>query len=559
MDLVAHVAIKLIRIILCKGVKVAYYDSTSQKVLHMKDYDSSPLNPQSFLQAFIVQSLRIAEMENLADEAGAKAHVEKVGLAASGCLEEVARERLNFKGEIDPEQYAELVADIKNHIGGQFQPASSGLGSIRVVNHCCPFGDLVKEAPELCRMTSSVFGAVAARNFGYAKVELHKRIATHDGLCDVRVYLDKELAANHDGDEYHFDDGKVTTKSGSSEVTLHLEECLRKAWCPPNDKSKWQLLKKSRRIVAESASMRKIIGEVEIFAPTLVTILVTGETGVGKEVVARAVHALSKRAYSVFLAVNCGAIPENLIESALFGHEKGAFTDAHQAHEGFFERTDGGTLFLDEVDSLPLSAQARLLRVLQEGEYERVGGHKAHYTDTRIIAASNSNLEHLIAEGRFRQDLYYRINVVPINIPPLRERPDDIIALVSCFLKKLAEKHDGASKVLSESSWAKVFSYSWPGNLRELENVLERSYLFESSSVIEDVFVPIVNEQDNPIENLREAKKKASMEVEARVVKNSLIRARGNVSAVARQIGITPRAMHMKLKTHGIEATIYRK
>jgi len=523
----------------------------------MNEPEAKQLNPTSFLQAFIVQSIRIAEANNGEHVAGSVDHVEKVGLATGGCLEAVARRRLGFEGSIEADQYAALILDIKNLIGGEFRQVPGEAGSIRVVNHRCPFGDLVQEAPELCRMTSSVFGAIAARNFGYAKVELNKRIASKDGLCDVRVYLDPEVASRHTGDVYRCEGGEVTARTANSVVTGRLEEMLCKAWCPPSDGGKWQQSQR-RRIVAESAAMRRALQAVEVVAPTTASVLITGETGVGKEVIARAVHAMSQRADRIFLAVNCGAIPENLVESALFGHEKGAFTDAYQAREGFFERTDGGTLFLDEVDCLPLPAQARLLRVLQEGEYERVGGRQTRFTDARIVAAANSNLEQLVEAGRFRRDLYYRINVVPIHIPPLRERPDDVSALVSHFLKLLAEKYPGPRKALSERAWASVLGYAWPGNLRELENVLERSYLFARGSIIDEIAVNGESRQADEMNNLREAKKRASMGVESRVIKDTLSRTRGNVSAVARQLGITPRAVHMKLRKHGIDASSYR-
>lgn len=523
----------------------------------MNEPDPKPLDPITFLQAFIVQSLRVAELDSASSD-GFSDHVAKVALATSGCLEDVARRHLSLTGTLEPDQYAEVIIDIKNLIGGGFEQVPGEDGSIRVVNHRCPFGDMVKEAPELCRMTSSVFGAIAARNFGYAKVELHKRIATRDGLCDVRVYMDPEVAAAHNGDEYRSEGDMITGQSANSVVTSRLEEMLCKAWCPPIDAGRRQH-PKHRHIVAESDAMRSALQAVEVVAPTPASVLVTGETGVGKEVIAHAVHALSKRADRVFLAVNCGAIPENLVESALFGHEKGAFTDAYQSREGFFERTDGGTLFLDEVDCLPLQAQARLLRVLQEGEYERVGGRQTCYTDTRIVAASNSHLDRLVEEGKFRRDLFYRLNVVPIHIPPLRERPDDISALVAHFLKRLAEKYGGPRKALGERAWANALAYPWPGNLRELENVLERSYLFAPGSIIEDIPVEVDGvEEGLKGGSLREAKKRAGMEVEARVIEDALVKARGNVSAVARQMGITPRAVHMKLRSHGIDAAAYR-
>lgn len=522
----------------------------------MNGYLSKPLNPISFLQAFIVQSMRVAE-QGCARGGGSSDHVTQVGLATSGCLEEVARRHLGCTAALDADKYAALIIDIKNRIGGQFEQIPTAEGSVRVVNHRCPFGDLIKEAPELCRMTSSVFGGIAARNFGYAKVELHKRIAEGDGLCDVRVHLDPAVAACYPGDVYRSEGNTVTAHSATAAFTTRLEKKLCRLWAAPPDASSRHHLE--RRIVAESKAMRSALQAVEVVAPTPANVLVTGETGVGKEVIARAVHALSNRSERVFLAVNCGAIPENLVESTLFGHEKGAFTDAYQTQHGFFERADGGTLFLDEIDCLPLLAQARLLRVLQEGEYERIGGRHTRYTDVRIVAASNRNVDLLVRDGGFRQDLFYRLNVVPIHIPPLRDRPDDLSALVAHFLKRLAEKYGGPRKVLGERAWLSALSYSWPGNLRELENVLERAYLFASSKVIEDIAVEPQETIRSPQGTLREVKKRAAREVEARLIENALARTRGNVSAVARQIGITPRAVHMKLRDYGIDAAHYRE
>lgn len=519
----------------------------------MHDHPPRELNPLSFLQAFIVQGLRIAEQRSDSD---GNDHVLQVGLATSGCLEEVARRHLGLSGPVDHAQYANLIIEIKNRIGGRFEQAPGEAGCVRVINHRCPFGDLVKEAPELCRMTSSVFGAIAARNFGYAKVELHKRIASQDGLCDVRVYTEPALAADRPGDEYRSEGDAITALSASAAVVRRLEERLCQVWRPPPAADRRHRLR--RRIVAESTAMRAALRTVEVVAPTEASVLVSGETGVGKEVIARAMHALSNRAERAFVAVNCGAIPENLVESALFGHERGAFTDAYETREGFFERAEGGTLFLDEIDCLPLPAQPRLLRVLQEGEYERVGGRHTRRTDVRIVAAANRSLERLVAEGRFRRDLYYRLNVVPIEIPPLRERPDDLIALVNHFLDRLVGKYGGKRKVLGERAWASILAYSWPGNLRELENVLERACLF-SGTVIETIPLDGPQAHEYTPTSLRDAKKQAAMEVEVRVITDALAHTGGNVSAVARQMGVTPRAVHMKLRAHGIDADAYRE
>ena len=245
----------------------------------MAEPDPKTLNPISFLQAFIVQSIRVAE-QGCPEDADSLDHVAKVGLAASGCLEEVARHHLGITGPLNTDQYAAAIIDIKNRIGGCFERVPGEVGSIRVINHRCPFGDLVKEASELCRMTSSLFGAIAARNFGYAKVELHKRIATRDGHCDVRIHLDPEVAARHSGDEYRSEGNAVTALSTRSTVASRLEEKLCQAWCPPTEEKPLPL--KPRRIVAESVAMQAALRAVEVVAPTPASVLITGETGVAR-------------------------------------------------------------------------------------------------------------------------------------------------------------------------------------------------------------------------------------------------------------------------------------
>ncbi len=261
------------------------------------------------------------------------------------------------------------------------------------------------------------------------------------------------------------------------------------------------------------------------------------------------------------MAVNCGAIPEDLVESALFGHEKGAFTGAYNVHHGFFERAEHGTLFLDEIDSLPLSAQSKLLRVLQEGEYDRVGGRQTMHADVRIIAASNQRIEDAVSAGEFRSDLYYRLNVVPIFIPPLRERREDVNALAQHFLRRIATQYGGRRKVLGERAWSQAMSYEWPGNARELENVLERGFLFAKGPVIETLSIgnqPASGAPDRGEFKLKDLTRQAAMRTEADLIRAALKDLHGNVSAVARQMGITPRAVHQKLKKHAINAAQFR-
>lgn len=524
----------------------------------MANTSNNTLSPVSFLQAFIVQSAKVAESNSSQVACDSDRYIEQVGLTASHCLEESARTCLGYTGPITSDQYADVIINIKNRIGGNFSRTSSAPGTIRVVNSCCPFGDSVREAPELCRMTASVFGGIAARNFGYSKVELRKRIALNDKHCEVCIYTNQEDARDKPGDEYHYEGDKIVSRSKSAEVRARIEEKLREVWCV-QPKTAHRGTRSQPGLVAESRAMREALEAVEVVSPTTATVLITGETGVGKEVIARAIHAMSNRKEQEFLAVNCGAMPDNLIESALFGHERGAFTGAYNVHQGFFERANQGTMLLDEIDSLPIPSQARLLRVLQEGEFERVGGRQTLRTNARIIAASNQDLEDAVRSGQFRHDLFYRLNVVPIHIPPLRERPDDIPPLVYHFLTRLSEKYQSPEKTLDEHVWRKILKYTWPGNLRELENVLERAFLFARGTVIDAIELPHPEaEQIAGNTRLRDARQRASREAESKVMVEALKQCDGNVSAVARAMGITPRAVHMRLKSLGISAAIYR-
>ncbi|HKK15001.1 MAG TPA: sigma 54-interacting transcriptional regulator [Gammaproteobacteria bacterium] len=520
---------------------------------------SAPLSPVGFLQTFIVQSVKAASQVGQLGEDDRHRYIEHLGLAAASCLESAcrARQELPPGAPLDHGQYADMIVGIKNRIGGSFARASSPAGSVRVVSYGCPFGEAVREAPELCRMTSSVFGAIAARNFGYAKVELRKRIATNDGMCEVCVYTDPDAARDQPGDEYHLQDDGIRSRLTLAD-DARLQQKLRDAWCAqatgPSVASE-----RPGRIVAESPAMRAALRAAEIVASTDASVLITGETGTGKEIIARTVHALSNRCARPFLAINCGAIPEGLIESELFGHERGAFTGAYHVHHGYFERGAGGTLFLDEVNALPLAAQVRLLRVLQEREFDRVGGSKALRTDVRVIAAANQDITALMRSGRFRHDLYYRLNVIPIDLPPLRARPDDLSALVGHLLARLADKYDCATKMLSPRAWHQVVTYDWPGNIRELENLLERAFLFTTGTVIDSVVEPDAGESEAAAPSLRELRRRAADAAESRAIHESLSRCAGQVREVARELGVTPRAIHQKLKSHGIAVAKYRR
>ncbi len=521
------------------------------------------LNPIAFLQTIMIQGFKISDEFCGERPKCNTSHITRIGLSAGACFESTYRDELGLKELLTVDQYADLIISLKNKIGGNFSLSTSRIGFVHVVNTQCPFGESVKQVPQLCAMTSSVFGGIAANNFGYAKVVLNKCISANDDICDVCIYTDKNIASSVTGDEYQSEHGVPMEKKNSITANTTIHEQMRKVWC---NSSSGNVKNSSRSfyIVAESEAMRQALEVVKTTAPTKASILITGETGCGKELIAKAMHAMSERWNKKFVAVNCGAIPENLIESHLFGHEKGAFTGAYEVHHGFFERAHGGTLFLDEIDSLPPLAQVRLLRVLQEEEFERVGGKQTLMADVRVIAAGSERLKELVDKGIFRRDLFYRLNVVPIDIPPLRGRRDDILPLAEHILKKLSDKYHKGGIIISSHVQMKLIVYNWPGNVRELENVLEHAYLFSKNGVIDELRIPDIESasQENKITlskiNLKKIKKQAADKVEATILHEALRQFNGDVKKIAKCLNLTTRAIHMKLSEHQIAPVSYK-
>jgi two-component system response regulator AtoC len=299
-------------------------------------------------------------------------------------------------------------------------------------------------------------------------------------------------------------------------------------------------------LVGTSPSLEKILKQARAVAQTSATVLVTGENGTGKEILARAIHEESPRAAGPFVAVSCAALPESLIESELFGHEKGSFTGATASRKGRFELADGGTLFLDEIGELTLAVQVKLLRVLQERAFERVGATKTMTVDIRLIAASNRNLEQEVEAGRFRRDLFYRLNVVPLILPPLRSRPEDIPLLAAHFAAKAAEKHGRQLAELEPALIEALLEYEWPGNVRELENVIERLVVLSVSPRLGVEFLP-----ENMLRSLPDAAihDEATLEgaiaaLKRRLIASALQSEGGNKVAAARRLGISRSYLH---------------
>lgn len=302
-------------------------------------------------------------------------------------------------------------------------------------------------------------------------------------------------------------------------------------------------------------AMQKLVEQIRIAAPTHSWILITGENGTGKELVARKLHEESMRQDRPFIEVNCAAIPEELIESELFGHEKGAFTGATTSRRGKFDLAHGGTLFLDEIGDMSLKTQAKILRVLQEQKFERVGGTTTFEVDVRVIGATNKNLQEEIKQGRFREDLYYRLNVIPIHVPPLRERKEDIRVLVEYFLKSLAQENGKRLKRVLPEALEALENYDWPGNVRELRNTVERLFIMTPSDGIgiQDIPASIVEAEESPTSGRADDFRNAKMKFEKEYIQRKLKEFEGNVSKTARAIGIERTNLHRKIKNYQIE------
>jgi two-component system nitrogen regulation response regulator NtrX len=330
-----------------------------------------------------------------------------------------------------------------------------------------------------------------------------------------------------------------------------------------------RLSEENRRLRQQAAPVREIIGQSEaiqqvrekllLVAPTSASVLITGENGTGKELVARALHFLSRRSHRPFVEVNCAAIPEDLIESELFGHEKGAFTGATSRRQGKFDLAHEGTLFLDEIGDMSLKTQAKILRILEEQRFLRVGGSRPIQVDARVVAATNKNLEEEIDQGTFREDLYHRINVIPLHVPPLRERREDIPLLAQHFLKELAQENEAPPKTLTIRALEALTTQPWPGNVRELKNFIWRVFLLTTRPIIDAADLPLERDTtvspDGSVSGLlilsdfREARARFEREF----LKRKLEEHGGSVSATAEAVGLERSHLYRKLRSYNLE------
>jgi DNA-binding NtrC family response regulator len=343
-------------------------------------------------------------------------------------------------------------------------------------------------------------------------------------LGEMRMVIRKELAAH-----------------ALREENRSLREALGKRYEHPN-------------MVARSAKMQEVLATVDRVAPTNTTVLLGGESGVGKDLIARAIHEKSRRASGPFIKINSTAIPENLLESELFGYERGAFTGANASKPGKFELADKGTLFLDEIGDVPPLTQVKLLRVLQEREFERLGGTRTIKVDVRLIAATNRDLREALEQGTFREDLYYRLNVVPIDIAPLRQRKEDIPELVELFMSRFAEDSGKAVKTITPEAMQILVNYHWPGNVRELQNIVERGCTLAKGTVLEAADIHLDLRPAKPANGangfLPEGMTLEQWEDE--MIREALRRAHGNKSQAARLLGLSRNALRYRLSKIGI-------
>jgi Nif-specific regulatory protein len=316
-------------------------------------------------------------------------------------------------------------------------------------------------------------------------------------------------------------------------------------------------------IVGKCRAMQQVYMQIAQVADSPATVLIRGESGTGKELVAHAIHYSSDRKNNPFVEVNCAALPENLIESELFGHEKGSFTGAMQQRKGRFELANGGTIFLDEIGDISPAVQVRLLRVLQEKRFERVGGTESISVNIRVIAATGQDLEQQIEEGRFREDLFYRLNVFPILLPRLRERRSDIMLLADHFLQKFNKVYAKSIKRISTAAINMMMSYHWPGNVRELENCIERAVLTSTDDVMHGYVLPLSLQSSDETNTAIIPEDGANLEMmvssyEKELIVDALKKFRGNVAAVARYLQTTQRILHYRIKKLGVQITNYK-
>ncbi len=444
----------------------------------------------------------------------------------------------------DEESFRHMLSVILFKEGYEVETASNGEEGLQRAT-ASPFDEILCDI----RMPQ-MDGLVFLREIKKAGVEATIIVMSAYGTVDIAIEAMKLGAYDYISKPFKPDEIILTLRKAEEREQLRKEN---------------QLLRKEvakeysfENIVSKNEKMQKIFDVIKKVSHYKSTVLITGESGTGKELVARALHYNSDRSENPFIAVNCGAIPENLLESELFGHAKGAFTDAIRTKKGLFEEADGGTLFLDEIGELPAQLQVKLLRVLQDGEIRRIGEAKPIQIDVRIVAATVKDLPKEVNEGRFREDLFYRLNVLPLHIPPLRERKEDIPLLVHHFIGKYNQAMNKNVKNLDHKAMETLMNYKWYGNVRELENTIERAIVLSEKDDIESENLPAEIQNSGQAfqpESLSEEEysiKKASRSLEINLIKKALRKTKGNHTHAARILEISHRALLYKIKEYEI-------
>lgn len=355
----------------------------------------------------------------------------------------------------------------------------------------------------------------------------------------------------------------VSSIIAQSAIRLHEANKERQSLLSENRKLKMALAEKYRvdSLVGNSSQMQEVFDMIMRVADSNATVLLRGESGTGKSMIAKAIHYNSRHARGPFVSVNCSALPESLIESELFGHEKGAFTGAVKRKKGRFELANKGTIFLDEIGDLPLSVQVKLLGVIQEKEFQRVGGTRSIRVDCRIVAATHKNLEEAMERGEFREDLYYRLNVFPIFLPPLRERKTDIILLAEHFLEKFSQEHEKGIKRFSKAALDSLMQYNWPGNVRELQNYIERAVLICDEDILRIHHLPAnlqITGDDLAESGARPSFEEAVANFEKELIVEALTETKGNQTRAAKLLGTSLRIINYKVKKYNIDTSIFK-
>ena len=399
--------------------------------------------------------------------------------------------------------------------------------------------DKINQIYELVpKMTRSNESSFLILDFGSAANSLHELGNIYNVFYTHASSLDSVISRN------------LKLRSDAIPEAEKIIERRVKEFLKWSESDKWDV---SKSIIARSHQMQKVFELIYKVAPSNAIVIISGETGTGKELVAKAIHKSGQRGDKPFIAVNCGAIPANLLESTLFGYVKGAFTGAHEDKKGIFQAADGGILFLDEIAELPMMLQVKLLRALQDNEITPVGGNRSNKVNVRILAATNKNLMKEVMEGRFREDLFYRLNVVEIVVPPLRERVDDILALANHFLLEHSNRTQKDKFRLSDSAAELLTQYQWPGNVRELQNVIERAAVLSDSSTILPSDLPegVLENRDRSISVVSE-KDMSLEEIEEEHIRLMLRKNRYNYNSVAETLGIGRTPLWRKMKKYGI-------